>query len=185
MDEPHLQQWYLRKFEDGSVFGPVAFDQLERWAGSAQLAPHDIISIDQITWTKAPMLPQLAMDWLVEVTSERYYGPTTLGAIQEFVRLGDIDAETFILNACDGSRLRIQEIPGLLEAATANVDVDLTEEANESVANEPHVSGVEIKMQDRIRDLEQTLEEERRALRELERKYNDLLELHAHSGRPS
>ena len=27
------------------------------------------------------MLPELGMDWMVEVTSERYYGPTTLGAI--------------------------------------------------------------------------------------------------------
>ena len=175
MEEPRTQQWYLRKFEDGSVFGPVTFEQLERWAGSAQLAPHDVISNDQITWTKAPMLPQLAMDWLVEVTSERYYGPTTLGAIQEFVRLGDIDAETFIVNACDGSRLRIQEIPGLLDGAAANVDVDLAQQPIESATNEPHVSGVAMKMQERIRDLEQTLEEERRALRELEQKYNELV----------
>lgn len=192
MDDPRTQQWYLRKFEDGSVFGPVGFEQLEHWAGSAQVAPHDVISTDQVTWTKAPMLPQLAMDWLVEVTSERYYGPTTLGSVQEFVRLGDIDGETFIVNACDGSRCRIQDIPGLLEAAAAavagNEDVDLAQRD----ANAPHVSGLEIKTQERIRDLEQSLDEERRALRELEERYralekkhNDLIELHAHSGRSS
>lgn len=175
MDDPHTQQWYLRKFEDGSVFGPVRFAQLEHWAGSAQIAPHDIISTDALTWTKAPMLPQLGMDWLVEVTSERYYGPTTLGAVQEFVRLGDIDGETFILNACDGSRCRIQDIPGLLEAAVAEADdedVDLAQE------NAPQVTGMEIKMQERIRDLEQSLEEERRALRELEERYRALEQKH-------
>jgi hypothetical protein len=171
MDEPQTQQWFLRKFEDGSVFGPLAFAQLERWAGSAQIAPHDVISTDQVTWMKAPMLPQLAMDWLVEVTSERYYGPTTLGSIQEFVRLGDIDGETFIINACDGSRTRVQDIPGLLEAAAAMEDVDLAESA-------PHVSGMEIKMQERIRDLEQTLAEERRALQELEQRYLELEQKH-------
>jgi hypothetical protein len=62
-------------------FGPLNFDQLTRWASTAQIAPHDALSNDQQTWMKAPMLPQLGMDWLVEVTSEHYYGPTTLGAI--------------------------------------------------------------------------------------------------------
>jgi hypothetical protein len=45
---------------------------------------------------------QLGMDWLVEVTREHYYGPTT-GAIQEFIRLGDINAGTFVINSCDGN----------------------------------------------------------------------------------
>jgi hypothetical protein len=111
------QSWYLRKHEDGSIFGPVRFDQLARWASTAQIAPHDALSTDQRTWTKAPMLPQLGMDWLVEVTSEHYYGPTTLGAIQEFIRLGEISDDTFVINACDGTRRQIQEIRELLESA--------------------------------------------------------------------
>ncbi|HSP45535.1 MAG TPA: hypothetical protein VLO30_06045 [Chthoniobacterales bacterium] len=53
--------------------------QLTRWASTAQVAPHDVVSTDQLTWVKAPMLPELGMDWLVEVTTERFYGPTTLG----------------------------------------------------------------------------------------------------------
>ena len=109
------QSWYLRKHEDGSIFGPVGFDQLARWASTAQIAPHDALSTDQRTWTKAPMLPQLGMDWLVQVTSEHYYGPTTLGAIQEFIRLGEISDDTFVINACDGTRRQIQEIRELLE----------------------------------------------------------------------
>ena len=109
------QSWYLRKHEDGNIFGPVRFDQLARWASTAQIAPHDALSTDQRTWTKAPMLPQLGMDWLVEVTSEHYYGPTTLGAIQEFIRLGEISDDTFVINACDGTRRQIQEIRELLE----------------------------------------------------------------------
>jgi len=111
------QSWYLRKHEDGSIFGPVRFDQLARWASTAQIAPHDALSTDQRTWTKAPMLPQLGMDWLVEVTSEHCYGPTTLGAIQEFIRLGEISDDTFVINACDGTRRQIQEIRELLESA--------------------------------------------------------------------
>ena len=64
------QQWFLRKHDDGSVFGPLDFAQMRRWADGAQIAPHDKISHDQETWLKAPMFPELGMDWLVEVTSE-------------------------------------------------------------------------------------------------------------------
>jgi hypothetical protein len=181
MDQPPSQRWFLRKHEDGSLFGPISFEQLAEWASTAQIAPHDAISSDEQTWMKAPMLPQLGMDWLVEITSDRYYGPTTLGAIQEFMRLGEIDSETFIINACDGTRRQVQEFPALLEIADESGPIET--EANEpQLTNEPAASGISIDLQDRIRDLEQSLREERRALeeaeeryRELERKYNELL----------
>ena len=59
MEEASTQRWFLRKHEDGTVFGPLSFDQLAKWASSAQVAPHDAISSDQLTWIKAPMLPAL------------------------------------------------------------------------------------------------------------------------------
>ena len=176
------QNWFLRKHEGGSVFGPLRFDELARWASTAQIAPHDALSTDQRTWIKAPMLPQLGMDWLVEVTSEHYYGPTTLGAVQEFIRLGEINEETFVVNACDGTRRQIQEMPALLEAARANAD-GAAGESEPSLANEPAATGMSIRLQERIRELEQSLRDERRALletehryQELERKYQELLQ---------
>jgi hypothetical protein len=168
MDEFSSQSWYLRKHQDGAVFGPISFDQLAAWASAAQVAPHDLVSTDQVSWLKAPMVPQLAMDWLVEVTTEHLYGPTTVGAIQEFIRLGDINADTFVINSCDGARRQINELPALfkINAPRAN---------HEEVSAEPASSGISIRLQDRVRDLEQTLREERRAYAELEEKYNALL----------
>jgi hypothetical protein len=171
MDAPQTQSWYLRKSEDGTIFGPVSFDQLAAWASEAQVAPHDSISTDQLSWIKAPMLPQLRMDWLVEVTTERYYGPTTLGAIQEFLNLGEIDAETHIINACDGTRYQIQELPGV-EIVT--VPAEEAHAARPHPADQPMFSGIEINVQDRIRDLEQALLEERRAAEESEGRYREL-----------
>jgi hypothetical protein len=60
------KEWFLRKHEDGTVFGPLSFEVLSRWASAAQIAPHDALSTDQKTWIKAPMVPELGMDWLVE-----------------------------------------------------------------------------------------------------------------------
>ena len=175
------QKWFLRKHEDGSTFGPVQFDQIARWAAAAQIAPHDTLSSDGQTWIKAPMLPQLGMDWLVELTSEHYYGPTTLGALREFIRLGEIDGETVVINTCDGIRRQVHEMRDLWETAQSEADKDQIEiQLGDPVG--PAVSKMSIRLQERIRDLEQTLQEERRALAEsqqryseLERKYQDLL----------
>ena len=81
---------YLLKAEDSEVFGPVDFKQVTAWATAAQISPLDKVSSDQQTWFKAPMVPELEMDWLIELTSEQLYGPTTLGAIQEFLNLGEV-----------------------------------------------------------------------------------------------
>jgi hypothetical protein len=162
------QDWFLRKHEEGSIFGPLPFAQLARWASSAQVAPHDAVSTDQITWTKAPMLPELGMDWLVEVTTERFYGPTTLGAIQEFMRLGEINGETFVINSCDGSRRRVSAMPLVI----SQTEGDFAAEETSPIG--PAASGMSIDVQDRIRDLEQSLREERRALQEAEESYRAL-----------
>src|SRR6476660_2781347 len=148
---PVNQKWFLRKHEDGSTFGPVQFDQITRWAAAAQIAPHDTLSSDGQSWVKAPMLGQLGMDWLVELTSEHYYGPTTLGAVQEFIQLGEINEETFVINSCDGSRRQIREMPALLVPAAQ--DGAAVAESESTSAHEPTASGISIDLQDRIRDL--------------------------------
>jgi hypothetical protein len=174
MDQPSNQRWFLRKHEDGGIFGPLSFKQLAHWASTAQIAPHDAISSDQMTWMKAPMLPELGMDWLVELTTESYYGPTTLGAIQEFIRLAEIDGETFIINSCDGTRLQIQEMPELLQTTLPEAEPGTAETTDPHAISEPVTASISIDLQDRIRDLEQSLREERRALEEAEERYRDL-----------
>ena len=172
MEPAAAQEWFLRKHEDGNIFGPLPFAQLARWASSAQVAPHDVVSTDQLTWIKAPMLAELGMDWLVEVTTERYYGPTTLGAIQEFMRLGEIGSDTFVINSCDGVRKRISEMSLVLPPATAEDAAPEVAPLEDSAA--PAATGMSIDVQDRIRDLEQSLREERRALLEAEERYRAL-----------
>ena len=115
---------------------------------------------------KAPMLSELGVDWLVEVTSERYYGPTTLGAINEFVRLGEVTQENFVINTCDGSRRKIQEITPFFPSQI--------EEGDGLVEQTPAATGMSIKFEERIRDLERSLGEERRALQEAEARYREL-----------
>ena len=168
MDERAEHQWFLRKHEDGTIFGPLTFEHLIQWAAQAQVAPHDTVSTDQENWVKAPMLPELRMDWIVEVTSERLYGPTTLGAIREFIELGEIGDETYVINSCDAARCQIRDIAHLLAAEYAVA----AEESGSDPA--PAASGMAIAVNDRIRELEEALREERRALAEAEERYRQL-----------
>src|SRR5258707_14510454 len=105
------QSWFLRKYEDGSTFGPVRFDQIARWAAAAQIAPHDTLSNDRRTWVKAPMLARLGMAWFLELTREHYYGPTTLSALQEFIRGGKIYGPTLGINTRKSRPCKINERP--------------------------------------------------------------------------
>src|SRR5438874_8145509 len=111
-----VQKWFLMKHDDGSVFGPISLDQLRQWAIEAQISPLDKVSTDERTWIKAPMVPELEMDYLIEVSPDQHYGPTTLGSVREFLQMGEINGETIITNCKDGSEQAIKEIATLQPA---------------------------------------------------------------------
>lgn len=148
--------WFLMKNDDGSVFGPISFDQLREWAMDAQVSPLDKVSTDEKTWLKAPMLPELQMDYLVEVSPDQFYGPTTIGAVREFLLLGEINGDTTVTNCRDGSSDMVKDIPGLAP------------EPEEEVSLAPVRTSIRVNLQQRIRDLEEILMEERRAREQAE-----------------
>ena len=163
---PTSTSWYLLKAEDGTIFGPISFEQLYAWSASAQISPLDKVSNDQVTWIKSPMVPELHMDWLVELTSDQLYGPTTVGALQEFLNLGEINGETTLINARDGTSALVREIEGLT--------IPEEEPETAETAGQPVRTGIRASLQQRIRQLESTLLEERKALESLEERYSKL-----------
>jgi hypothetical protein len=148
--------WYLMKNDDGTIFGPITFEQLHQWASDAQVSPLDKVSNDEKTWMKAPMVPELGMDYLVEVSPDQFYGPTTLGAVREFLTIGEINAETPVTNCRDGSVTMIKDIA---ELAVADV---------EDTTQQPVRTSIRINLQQRVRELEEALMEERRAREQAE-----------------
>jgi hypothetical protein len=142
------RSWYLTKHDDGTVFGPISFQQLRKWASDAQVSPLDKISIDQTNWVKAPTIPELQMDYLIEVSPGQYYGPTTLGAVKQFIAAGEINDNTRITNCTDNTQTTIRQIPELRPP---------TEEER------PVRTSIRRSLQQRIRELEAALLEERRA----------------------
>lgn len=148
-------QWYLRKAHDGSQFGPIAFSQLQQWAADAQVSPLDRVSTDEKTWMKAPMVPELGMDYLIEVSEDQYYGPTTVGAIREFLEAGEITSESRITNSKDATELHVKDLIPPAPPAGTRPEGDLTLNGTRN--------SIRINLQQRVRELEEALLEERRA----------------------
>ena len=106
------EQWYLLKAQDNEIFGPAHIEQLQIWAAGAKISPLDRVSKDERkTWMRAPMVAQLQMDWLVEMTDGFLYGPTSVGTLQEFLAMGEIDENTTVINTLEASTGRIGELP--------------------------------------------------------------------------
>ena len=133
LDMPSDQSpvWLLKKHGSGNVHGPVPFEKLLEWADAAQINAQDSISNDGKTWTKAPMIEDLHMDWLIEVKGNPLYGPTSAGAILEFLNVGEIDASTPIVNCCTGETMSVAESPFYQEADTSRLISRVAELENE------------------------------------------------------
>jgi hypothetical protein len=147
MDTP---TWFLRKSSDGSQFGPITFEQLQQWAADAQISPLDRVSTDGKTWLKAPMIPELEMDYLIEVGPEQFYGPTTVGAVREFLEAGEISPETPVTNCKDATVYSVRDLVPPRAPSNESVNIDVR-------------GSIRLNLQQRVRELEEALLEERRA----------------------
>jgi len=57
------------------------------------------------------MINELQMDWLIEIPDNPVYGPTTTGAILEFLRMQEITTSTQIVNCCTAETMLLSEAP--------------------------------------------------------------------------
>ena len=105
-------QWYLLKVQDNEIFGPAPLEQFQHWAAEAKISPMDRVSNDdRRTWQRAPMVTALQMDWLIELTDNFLYGPTSVGTLQEFLATGEIDENVTVINTLEGTTTRIKDLP--------------------------------------------------------------------------
>lgn len=168
MPTDNPDNWYLKKHENGEVFGPIPLEKIRDWAHSAQVNSQDMLSSDNVIWTQAPMIPQMEMDWLVEVNDNLLYGPTTAETLLEFNQLGEISSETTIINCRTAESMLLGEA-GFYSAPER-------EPAEEKIQVVPLMqmlqkSGrgtVRVNLQNRVRELEVALLEKRRKLMEAE-----------------
>ena len=83
--------WYV-KMEDGTVYGPADLNRLQAWAREGRVDPSSQISSDRKSWTPASLMPELGMEWLVEVEMGGYYGPFHPDVIRDLIAKNRIPA---------------------------------------------------------------------------------------------
>ncbi len=160
----NAENWYLKKHENGEVFGPVPFDRIREWARSAQVNPQDMLSNDTVIWTKAPMIPEMQMDWLVVVGENLLYGPTTASALLEFDQLGEITPDTILINCCSGESTPLSDTPFYKIAQSEPKEDQIPMNPLLAMLQQPGQGGVRVNLQKRIRELETGLLDKRRKL---------------------
>jgi hypothetical protein len=115
--------WYLRK-SDTTVYGPVSLETLRRWAADGRVLPDDQVSEDQQSWRPAPDLPDLAMDWHIELAGGVRFGPLHLLAMATLVQDGAARGEEPITHRVTGEVWRLLDalLPALVAHCTALQD---------------------------------------------------------------
>ena len=160
------ENWYLRKHDSGEIFGPVPFEKIREWADCAQVNPLDMLSTDQVIWTKAPMIPEMEMDWLIVVSENLLYGPTTAEALLEFEELGEINRSTALINCNTGYSSTLGETPFYQVSQEDRFRGKQTAtSASPASIHQPAQSGsFRVSLQQRIRELENALLDKGRKL---------------------
>jgi hypothetical protein len=106
--------WYLKKAQGETVYGPVDETSLEAWAADGRVAPDDLVSPDRRQWKPAPQIPALNMEWMVELEGGGPYGPLHVMALRELVREGQLRPETKIRSSKSG---QTTTVAGVLASA--------------------------------------------------------------------
>ena len=165
MAPEHSENWFLRKHDSGEVFGPVPFGKIREWAYSAHVNAPDMLSTAQIIWTKAPMIPETEMDWLIVLGENVLYGPTTSKTLLEFERLSEITPATTLINCTTGERTTLGEAPFY---RGPQVTIDEQSPLDTLVIQPGRGAGLRISLQQRIRELENALLDKGRKLTDAE-----------------
>lgn len=85
-------KWRVRS-PSGDIFGPADRPTLLSWAREGRIGPEHSLSADGETWTLAPRMKELAMDWLVELEPGAFFGPGNLDHLQNMMREGEIASD--------------------------------------------------------------------------------------------
>ena len=87
--------WYVR-LEDGKAYGPADIASLISWAEDGRIGPEASVSQDRKSWQPILSMPELEMNWLVEVAPGEVFGPFNRKVVSDLVQRGSLGETTRI-----------------------------------------------------------------------------------------
>ena len=70
------------------MYGPVELTELRNWAEQCRVVPGNELSQDRQKWVPAESIPELGMQWMIELLDKSTCGPFNGVALNELVRDG-------------------------------------------------------------------------------------------------
>jgi len=93
--------WSLRK-PDGSIYGPVPFEQILDWARDGRVEPSDSVQAGDSVWRPAPAVPELELDWTIQSVDGETIGPLHIEAMREVWRANQIAPRARVTRVSSG-----------------------------------------------------------------------------------
>jgi len=94
----------------GRVFGPVSLDTLRAWACDGRVAPVDEVCEGDGPWRQAGNVPDLGMEWLIELPGGELYGPVPLAAFLDMLREGSLGPDLKVRRRDDAGFRRLGDV---------------------------------------------------------------------------
>lgn len=113
-------QRYL-KTPDGAVYGPVDVVTLCSWAADARVVPGCRLSPDGKDWRPAETIPELRLNWVVNLSDGTTYGPLNLLAIWTLMLEGSIQRGMPVQDISGTRQFKVDDtlLPVLVEESRA------------------------------------------------------------------
>ena len=105
--------WYLRITVQGdqkTVYGPISLLTLCDWATQGRVMAGNEISTDSKKWFAAEELPDLKMDWVVELKNGSKLGPFNLLAAPFLLQRGIIEPDAILINPVTEKQVSIKSL---------------------------------------------------------------------------
>jgi len=117
-EEPQVdKEYFLRLEDDDTIYGPMQAAVLRDWAAQCRISPGDEISADKQSWMPAESLPDLKMDWMVELVDGSQYGPLNVLAIHDLLADGAVAANASAFHQKTKVTLSVDKLPTMEMAA--------------------------------------------------------------------
>ena len=111
------------KMNDGTVYGPADLNRLQTWTREGRVAPSSQISSDRKSWIPASQMPELGMEWVVEVEQGQYYGPFHPDVVRDLIAQKRVPASArrFKLDTGRAQEDHSKELNAALEKAKSSL----------------------------------------------------------------
>ena len=170
--------WYLRK-QEGETYGPVDLPTLQIWATDSRVNPNDLVSTDRETWRLASEVPELGLDWLVEMRDGTEFGPVHVLVVRDLVQDGSVSRRALMTNVRTQEKIVVSEglaalFSGLSTHVLGTIAAGRLDAAASAGASDQAAAAERARLEAEVRQLTERLEKAEAELAQWKRQYEQM-----------